>query len=90
MGSINIANILKIEVPLAVLLAQKLMSVEDILALAPGSVVQFSKSHEAPLHLLANGKVIGAGVAVKVGEKFGLQVRDVGARPDMIAALSGS
>lgn len=89
MGSINVGSILGIDVPLAVLLAQKYMNVEEILALAPGSVIQFHKHHEAPLHLLANGRPIGAGVAVKAGEKFALQVKEMGAIPDTIAALGG-
>lgn len=87
MGSIDVRNILKIEVPLAVLLAQKSMSLDDIIALAPGSVITFNKNHEAQLHLLANGKPIGAGVAVKVGENFGLQVREVGRMNETILAL---
>lgn len=87
MGSINLQNILAIEVPLQVLLAQKNMNVDDILSLAPGSVITFTKNHEAPLHLLANGKAIGSGVAVKVGEKFGLQIRSMGRISDTILAL---
>jgi len=87
MGSINIQNILRIEVPLQVLLAQKNMNVDEILSLAPGSVITFTKNYEAPLHLLANGKPIGSGVAVKVGEKFGMQVREMGRMSETILAL---
>ena len=85
--AITLASVLKIEVPLSVMLASKAISVEDILELAPGSVIQFEKNYEAPLHLLANGKVIGEGVAVKVNEKFGMQIKQMGTSADTLNAL---
>lgn len=87
MDSIAIENILKIEVPLSVLLAEKYMSVHEILELAPGSVITFDKNYEGSLFLLANGKKISSGVAVKVNEKFGLQVKEIGSQENTISAL---
>ncbi|MCA8939092.1 MAG: FliM/FliN family flagellar motor switch protein [Planctomycetes bacterium] len=87
--TVDINNILSIQMPLSVLLAEKKMSVQEILELAPGSVIQFAKNHEAPLHLMANRKIIGSGVAVKVNENFGLQIKDMGRHEDTINALGG-
>lgn len=84
---VDLKNILQIEIPLQVLLAQKNMSVDEILDLAPGSVIQFNKNYESPLHLLANGRYIGLGEAVKVNEKFGLQVKEMSSREDQINAM---
>jgi flagellar motor switch protein FliN/FliY len=85
--AMDVKSILKVEVPMSVLLAQKLMNVEEILALSPGSVIQFNKNYESNLHLLANGKPVGLGVAVKVNEKFGLQVKEMGHVATTINAL---
>ena len=87
--SVDVKNILKIQVPLSVLLAEKTLPVREILELAPGTVIQFEKNYESPLHLLANGKVVGSGVAVKVNEKFGLQVKEMGSAEATISALGG-
>ncbi len=86
--AVDVRNILKIKVHLSVLLAQKMMNVEEILDLSPGTVLQFNKNYEAPLELLANGHRIGKGVAVKVNEKFGLQVKEIGPQEETIQALS--
>ena len=85
--SVDVKNVVKLKVPLSVLLAEKPMNVQDILNLAPGSVIQFTKHYEGPLQLLANGQIIGSGVAVKVNEKFGLQVKDMGRPEETIKSL---
>jgi len=87
--AVDLRNILKIEVPLGVLLAQKFMSVDDILDLSPGSIIQFNKHYEGPLHLLANGRFVGKGEAVKVNEKFGLQVKEMSSREEQLNAMKG-
>ena len=67
-------NLLKIEVPIEVRLAQKKQKVEEILHLGPGSIIQFEKSCEDRLHLIVGGQPVAEGDAVKVGDKFGLQI----------------
>ena len=86
--TIDLKHILKLDVPLTVLLAEKTMSVEDIIGLAPGAVITFEKQYEESLSLLANGKHIGEGVAVKVNENFGLQIKEMGSAEDTIKALA--
>ena len=68
-----------LEVPVIVLLAEKTMTVNQVMHLAPGTIIELPKSSEAKLDLLANNKVIGRGNAVKVGENFGLEVTEIGA-----------
>lgn len=85
--TIELKQILKIEVPLSVLLAEKKMSVDEIVDLAPGTVITFDKQYEAPLDLMANGRKIGTGVAVKVNENFGIQIKEMKPREDTIRAL---
>lgn len=87
--TIAIDNVMKIQVPLSVLLSEKYMAVHEILDLAPGSVITFDKNYESTLQLLANGQEIATGVAVKVNEKFGLQVKEIGSREETINALGG-
>ena len=74
----NLGAILKLEVPLIVLLGQRQMSVQDVMNLAPGMIIELPKQADEELELLVNNKVIGVGRAVKVGENFGVRVSFVG------------
>jgi flagellar motor switch protein FliN len=67
-------NLLHVQVPVTVTLAVKKQPVKQILELAPGSLIQFEKSCEETLELCVGEHRIGRGLAVKVGEKFGLRV----------------
>lgn len=67
-------SLLKITVPVRVVLAEKRESVQDVVELAPGTIIKFAKSCEETLHLYVGDQVIAAGEAVKVGDKFGFRV----------------
>ncbi len=74
----NQAQALKLEVPIIVRLAERIMRVSEVLDLAPGSIIELPKSAESELDLLVNNRPVGVGVAVKVGENFGLRVTHMG------------
>jgi flagellar motor switch protein FliN/FliY len=67
-------SLLKITVPVRVVLAEKRESVQDVVELAPGTIIKFSKSCDESLHLYVGDQVVAAGEAVKVGDKFGFRV----------------
>jgi flagellar motor switch/type III secretory pathway protein FliN len=67
-------SLLKIDVPLRVVLAEKKQSLAAIMELGPGSIIQFTKSCEDLLELHVENQVVAQGEAVKVGDKFGLRI----------------
>lgn len=67
-------SMMRVQVPVSVALASKKESVQEIIELAPGTILKFDKSCDELLHLFAGGQVIAEGEAVKVGEKFGFRV----------------
>jgi len=73
----NLQRILSLEVPLVVPLGERIMTVRDVTTLVPGAIIELPKTSEAELDLLANNKVIGRGLAVKVGENFGLRITQI-------------
>ena len=85
----EVHRILKIEVPVIVQLAERRMSVEEVLELNVGSIVQFEKPFDAELELMITNRRIGFGQAVKVGENFGLRISRIGSIYDTIKALGG-
>jgi flagellar motor switch protein FliN/FliY len=85
----EIQRILKLQVPIIVRLAEKIMPMGEVMKLAPGAIVEFSKSVSEPLELMINNKCIGTGQAVKVGEKFGLRVMNLSTISQVIKAMAG-
>lgn len=80
--------ILQLKVPLIVSIAARRASVEEVLALGPGAILELQKSSDEPLDVLVNNKHIATGTAVKVGEKFGIQVNEVGSARERVQALA--
>jgi len=70
-------SLFKVRVPVAVNLATQKQSVQDILELVPGSIVKFDKSCDELLDLMVGDQRIAAGEVVKVGDKFGLRIRNM-------------
>ncbi len=81
--------VLRLEVPVIVQIGDRMMSLEDVMNLAPGSIIELPKPADEELEILVNNKQIGLGNAVKVGENFGVRVTYIGDVRLRIAALAG-
>jgi flagellar motor switch protein FliN len=88
-GKRELERILRLQVPLIVRLAERKMHCSEVMRLGTGAIIEFSKSSEQPLELLVNNKVIAFGEAVKVGENFGLRIRQIGEARQIVEALGG-
>ena len=73
----NIRRVLRLEMPVSVVLAEKEMTLEAVLRLGPGSVIEFSRSAALPLDLRVNDHRVGAGEVVTVGERFGIRLQSI-------------
>jgi hypothetical protein len=82
--------ILKLEVPVIVHIGGRSIAMEDVVALAPGVIVQLPKRADEELDILVNNKVVGTAAPVKVGENIGVRVRYVGDVRKRIAAMGDS
>lgn len=54
------------------------MALADVTALSPGSIIEIGKPADEELDLLINNRHVGFGVAVKVGENFGVEITFLG------------
>lgn len=73
----ELQRLLRLRVPVIVQLSTCTMHIRRVRELSLGSIVEFEKSVDDPLHLLINNRRIGAGVTVKVGENFGLKITHI-------------
>jgi flagellar motor switch/type III secretory pathway protein FliN len=67
-------SLLKIRVPVSVHLAAKKELVQEVVELAPGSIIKFEKGCDELLHMVVGGQAVAEGEAVKIGDKFGFRV----------------
>jgi flagellar motor switch protein FliN/FliY len=77
-SQMELSRILRLHVPVIVKLAERKLTMSEVLRLGVGAIIEFSKANDEPLELLINNKPIGLGEAVKVGENFGLRITQVG------------
>jgi flagellar motor switch protein FliN/FliY len=83
----DLGAILNLEVPLIVVLGERRMRVSEVMGLAAGAIIELPKKADEELSLLVNNKAIGTGLAVKVGENFGLRITYVGDLKERIDAM---
>lgn len=74
--------LLQIRAPVTVTLARKREPLERILNLVPGSMLMFEAHCDEPLSMEVGGHPIARGETVKIGDKFGLRVREIGTHPE--------
>ncbi len=86
----EIQRILALEVPVIVQIGERSLSVGEVMSLTPGSIIEMPKSCDDELDLCINNKVLGAGVAVKVGENFGIRLTYLGNLEERVEGLGES
>ena len=67
-----------VPVRIVVTLAEKRIEVGSLTAISPGTLITFSKPCEDLLDLYVNNQRFCRGEAVKIGEKFGLKITEMG------------
>ncbi len=79
-SSINrMGRLRPLSVPVSVRLAEKRITLGQLVNIGPGGLITFPKSCEDLLDLYVNNQLYAKGEAVKIGENFGLNINEVGA-----------
>jgi flagellar motor switch protein FliN len=65
------------------------VTIQDLLSLGPGSIVELDKLAGEPLDVFINQKLVARGEAVIINEKFGVRLTDVVSRVERIENLKG-
>ncbi len=79
--------ILDVTLQVSVEVGRARMSIQDLLQLGQGAVVELEKIAGEPLDIYMNGKQVAKGEAVIVNEKFGVRVTDVISREERVSRL---
>jgi flagellar motor switch protein FliN/FliY len=79
--------LLDVPLELSVELGRTRMSIQELLSLGPGSVVELDKVAGEPLDILVNDRLVARGEAVVVNDKFGIRITDIVSPTERIARL---
>ncbi len=86
-GKADVSRLLGLAMEIRVILAARKMPLESVLAIHPGTIIEFEVPFDAELVLYAGDRPIAVGQAVKVGENFGLRITHIGTVSERIQAL---
>ncbi|HBR96115.1 MAG TPA: flagellar motor switch protein FliN [Gammaproteobacteria bacterium] len=73
----NLELVMDIPVTLSMELGRTRMSIQELLQLNSGSVVELQRMADEPMDVLVNGTLVAHGEAVVIGDKFGVRLTDV-------------
>ena len=73
----NFEILLDIPVNLSVELGSCNLSMQEVLQLGVGSIVQLDKTADAPVELFVNRKLVARGEVVVVDDRFGIKVTEI-------------
>ncbi len=79
--------LLDVTLQITVEVGRSRMTIQDILQLGQGSVVELEKLAGEPLDIFLNGKQVARGEAVIVNEKFGVRLTDIISPEDRVESL---
>jgi len=79
--------IMDVALQVAVEVGRARMTIQDLLQLGAGSVVELEKLAGEPLDIYINGKPVARGEAVIVNEKFGVRLTDIISQADRVEGL---
>ncbi len=79
--------ILDITLPLTVELGRARMQIQDVLKLAPGSVIELDKLAGDPVELFINDRPIARGEVVVIDENFGVRLTSIVTPSERIRTL---
>lgn len=86
-GDANLDVILDIPVTLSMEIGRTRVSIQELLQLAKGSIVELDRMAGEPLDVLVNGTLVARGEVVVVNDKFGVRLNDVISPADRVHTL---
>jgi flagellar motor switch protein FliN/FliY len=78
-GSLDLLR--DVEVEVTVEIGRRRLRIADILRLSAGQMLELSKAAGEPLDIFVNGRLLGRGEAVVMGDRYGVRITEIVAPP---------
>jgi flagellar motor switch protein FliN/FliY len=66
-----------VQVELTLEIGRRRMRIADVLKLSTGQTLELAKAAGEPLDIFVNGKLLGRGEAVVVGDRYGVRITEI-------------
>lgn len=76
-GHVNLDMIMDVNVSVSVEVGRARMSINDLLKLSQGAIIELDRMAGEPLDVLVNGTLVARGEIVVVRDKFGIMLTEV-------------
>jgi flagellar motor switch protein FliN/FliY len=76
--------LLDIELPVTLRFGRRQMSLDDILRLDSGSIVEFDRAVNDPVEVLVNDRIVARGEAVTVAGHYGVRILEIASPRDRL------
>lgn len=86
-SSRNLDLIMDVPLEFSVVLGKTKKTIEEVLALGAGSVVELNKLADEPLEVYVNGKLIAHGEVVVINENFGIRITQILSKEQRVKGL---
>jgi len=83
----NMDFLLDVNLQVSVEVGRTRMTIQDLLQLGQGSVIELTKLAGEALDIYINGRLVARGEAVIVNEKFGVRITDIISQQDRVTSL---
>lgn len=83
----NLDFLLDVYLQVSVEVGRTRMTIQDLLQLGQGSVIELTKLAGEPLDVYINDRLVARGEAVIVNEKFGVRITDIISQAERIEGL---
>jgi flagellar motor switch protein FliN len=83
----NLDFLLDVSLQVSVEVGRTRMTIQDLLQLGQGSVIELTKLAGEPLDVYINERLVARGEAVIVNEKFGVRITDIISQQERVEGL---
>ncbi len=83
----NLDLIMDVPLEFSVVLGKTKKTIQDVLALGSGSVIELNKLADEPLEVYVNGKLIAHGEVVVINENFGIRITHIMSKEQRVNGL---
>jgi flagellar motor switch protein FliN len=66
-----------VEVEITLEIGRRRLRIADVLRLASGQTLELSKSAGEPLDIFVNGRLLGRGEAIVMGDRYGVRITEI-------------
>lgn len=77
LANVNLDMIMDVSVTVSIEVGRARMSINDLLKLSQGAIIELDRMAGEPLDVLVNGTLVARGEIVVVKEKFGIMLTEV-------------